>query len=71
MNHMTHLLSSAEINNFSPKISKFCYIEKYRYRLHFDTISNSFNFSWVFKDCINKRGYNFDDVSKNGYPSLS
>ena len=30
-------------------------------------ISNSSNFSWVFKDCFNKRGQNFDDVSKNGY----
>ena len=31
-------------------------------------ISNSFNFSWVFKDCFNKHGYNFDDVSKKDYP---
>ena len=30
-------------------------------------ISNSFSFSWVFKDLFNKPGYNFDDVSKNGY----
>ena len=35
------------------------------------TISNSFNFSWVFKDFFNKNGYNFDDVSKNGYPRPS
>ena len=39
--------------------------------IHFDTFSNSFNFSWVFKDFFNKPGYNFDDVSKNGYPRLS
>ena len=26
-----------------------------------------FNFSWVFKGCFNKRGQNFDHVSKNGY----
>ena len=26
-------------------------------------ISNYFNFFWVFKDCLNKHGYNFDDVS--------
>ena len=32
--------------------------------------SNYFNFSWVFKDFSNKPGYNFDDASKNGYPSL-
>ena len=24
-----------------------------------------FNFSWVFKDCYNEHGQNFDDVSKN------
>ena len=30
-------LSSADIDIFSPVISKFCYIKKYRYRFHFDT----------------------------------
>ena len=34
-------------------------------------ISNSFNFSWVFNNCFNKHGCNFDDVSKNGYSRLS
>ena len=34
---MTHLLSFADIGSFSPEISKFCYIKKYMYRLHFDT----------------------------------
>ena len=37
MNHVTHALSSADVSNFSPKISKFCYIKKYTCRLHFDT----------------------------------
>ena len=37
MNHVTHPLSSVDINIFSPEISKFCYIKIYRYRLHFDT----------------------------------
>ena len=37
MNHVTHPLNSADISNFSPEISKFCYIKKYMYRLHFDT----------------------------------
>ena len=37
MNHETHSLSSADMSNFSPEISKFCYIKKYMYRLHFDT----------------------------------
>ena len=37
MNHVTHTPSSADISIFSPEISKFCCIKKYRYRLHFDT----------------------------------
>ena len=37
MNHVTHPLSSVDISIYSPEISKFCYIKKYRYRLHFDT----------------------------------
>ena len=28
-------------------------------------ISNSFNFFRIFKDCFNKHGYNFVDVSRN------
>ena len=35
MNHVTHILTSAGI--FSPEISNFFYIKKYRYRLHFST----------------------------------
>ena len=34
---MTHSLSSADIRIFSPEITKFLYIKKYRYRLHFHT----------------------------------
>ena len=70
MNHEAHPLSSADISIFSSEIRKSRFIKKYRYILRFDTyrISNSFNFSWVFKDCFNKNGYSFDDVSKNGYP---
>ena len=30
-------LSSADISNFSPEIGNFCYIKKYKYRLHFNT----------------------------------
>ena len=36
MNHVPHPLSSADISFYSPEISKFCYIKKYRYRSHFD-----------------------------------
>ena len=56
--------------HFSPEISKFCYIKKCRYRLHFGPQFNFFNFCWVFKDFLNKTGYNFDDVSKKGYLGL-
>ena len=37
MNHVTHPLRSADMSIFSTEISKFCYIKKYRYRLHFNT----------------------------------
>ena len=37
MNHVTRSLSSNDISIFSPEISKFCYMKKYRYRLHIDT----------------------------------
>ena len=36
INHVIYFLSSADISIFSPEISKFCCIKKYRYRLHFD-----------------------------------
>ena len=37
MNHVAHTPNSADISIFSPEIGKFCYIKKYRYRLHFGT----------------------------------
>ena len=49
---MTHPLSSADINIFSPEISKFCYIKKYRCKLNFDTqfliLLNFFESSKIF-----------------------
>ena len=38
INHVTHHLRSSDISIFLTEISKFCYIEKYRYRLYFDTL---------------------------------
>ena len=37
INHVIHPLNSADISIFSPEISNFCYIKKYRHRLHFNT----------------------------------
>ena len=37
MNLVTHRLGSADISIFSSEFSKFCYIRKWRYRLHFGT----------------------------------
>ena len=37
MNHVTHPLTSAVISIFSQEISKFCYMKKYKYRLHSST----------------------------------
>ena len=36
INHVTHALSFAGMSIFSSEISNFCYIKKYRYRLHFN-----------------------------------
>ena len=47
---MTHPLSFADISIFSPKISNFSYIKKYRYRLHFNKHGCSF-------DDVSKIGY--------------
>ena len=62
MNHVTDPLSSADISNFSQEISKFCYIKKYGYRLHFDTsflvLSTFFEYVQPFSI-----GYNFDNIS--------
>ena len=62
MNHVTNPLSSANISNFSQEISKFYYIKKYGYRLHFDTpflvLSTFFEYVKTFSI-----GYNFDDIS--------
>ena len=34
---MTHPWSSSDTSIFSPEMSKFCYIKKYRYRLELDS----------------------------------
>ena len=68
INHVAHLLSSADTSIFSPKISNFCYIRKYSYRLHFNEWFLDFLTSfWVFKCCFDKYWRIFDDVSKIGY----
>ena len=36
MNHVTLSMSPTDNSNFSLEISKFFYIKKYMYRLHFD-----------------------------------
>ena len=37
INHVTHPSNFADISIFSTEISNFCYIKKYRNRLHFNT----------------------------------
>ena len=49
MNHVAHPLTPADIIIFSPKVTKFCYINKYRYRLHFST---SFLILVAFLECL-------------------
>ena len=59
----THL-TSADVSIFSPEVSKFCYIKKYRYWLNFHTEFLTLNFFLIFKDFFIKHDYNFDYVSK-------
>ena len=60
--HVTQLLSSVDISIFSLKVSI------HNFSIHnWYIISNCFNFFWIFKDFFSRHGYNFNDVSKNGY----
>ena len=64
INYVTHFMSSADINIFSPEISNFFTSR------NTDVGSNSFN---LF-DSLNvalKNGCNYDDVSKIGYSRTS
>ena len=61
---MTHPLSFADISIFSTEINKFCYIKKYRHRLHFGT---QFLVLLTFFEFFNKYGYKFVDFRKNDY----
>ena len=68
MNHVTHPLSSADINIFLPEISKFCYIKKYRYRFYLDT---SFLILLTFLETLRIALINMVTIlSKNGYSLL-
>ena len=63
MNHVTHdtslfLLTSAFFNWKSVNFAMS------RHRDIDGILVSYFNFSWVFKNCFNEYGYNFDDVSK-------
>lgn len=60
INHLAHLLSSADINIFSQNISNIFHIKKYRYILF-----------RVLKGCSGKHGCNFDYVIKIGYSKSS
>ena len=53
INRGIYNVSFAYIGIFSAEINNFCYIKKYKYILHFN-ISNSFDFSSVFKFLFNK-----------------
>ena len=46
---VTPPMSYADVSIFSPVINKFCYVKKYRYRMHFDTL---FLFLWTFYESL-------------------
>ena len=61
INHVPHPLSSAGISIFYQKSAIFVVSR------NTDVDRNFFNFVWVFKDCFNKHGCNFDYTSKIDY----
>ena len=67
MNQVTCPLSFANISIFSLEISKFAISKNTDIDCILILNFYFFNFFEVFKDCFNNHGYNFDDVSKNGY----
>ena len=68
INHGILPLGSADINICSLEISKFTISRDTDIIAFWYIILDFFLiFSWVFKDCLNKYGYNLDDFSKNGY----
>ena len=72
MNCVTSYLSSADIRVFLTGNQRILPYQEIQTKFAFcNIISKSFNFFWIFKDCFNIHGYNFDDVSKNGYSGPS
>ena len=72
MNHVTYLLSSADIIIFLPDISRVCYIMKIKiWTAYWYIFFNSLNLLWLFKEIFNKHGHNFHDFSENDYPRPS
>ena len=72
MNRVTHPLSSGDISIFFTGNQQIFLYQEIQIDIAFwYIISNSFYFSWIFKDFFNKHGYNFDDASKNGCPNSS
>ena len=60
--------TSADISIFSREIIKFLLHQEIEIEIDIlYMISNSFSFSWVFKDFLIKPGSDFDDFSQNGY----
>ena len=64
---MTHALTSADISIFFEKSLNFATLRNTAIDCILLHNLSYFNFFRVFKDFLNKNGYNLDDVSKIGY----
>ena len=63
-----HPLSSADISIFYWKSAKFAILNTDIYRLYFDALFlTHLTFFLSRERFFYKHGYNFDDISKNGY----
>ena len=59
------------ISFFSSKISKICYVKKTVIDCTWYIISKSFKLFRIFNNCLNKNGFNFDEINKNSYSRAS
>ena len=65
--YLIHRLISANISIFHRESATFVISRNTELDWIYYIVYNSFNFGEVLKDCFNKYGCNFDNISKIGY----
>lgn len=66
---MLQYLNSPDIEIFSPVILDFCYVKKYKQKMHFN--AHFLVLLAFFKDCFTQHDSNFEKVIKTGCSGLT